>query len=370
MAYECLYSESKEKRIEGCDLVQLWSCRGRIPVAIEATATFTRILEDSESPEETQRNSLSMAVVRFVNGIMDQQQKQIQAQSISKLAQKVNFPRFLVDIRHETTHSNLPSLEMLKMAALKSLEWLKTAYWDAQKNYLPSLKKTISHSLQIYKAERIIVLQSTANQPKRKKMADSVINEDKMAQKCLSEIENFMVSGLIRNVFYEEFFSFISSSDSFDFWLPFIETFGRMTDKLFSVEMFQCLIELCCCEDDQNIQYLNLFFWLFSKFSLSTSDVEHLVSATFRFPSGASAKIRELLQPDRIKVKIETSLVDIDDDLERMKNKLASLKEAKKLNLSTPAWKVSDNWKPCPLGLIPHQTSKELMINLFTLYKE
>lgn len=65
----------------------------------------------------------------MVNGITDSQQKGRVAVSVASLATAAGLPRLLVDLRHEATHNELPSLQVLRLAAQQALAWLRTNYW-------------------------------------------------------------------------------------------------------------------------------------------------------------------------------------------------------------------------------------------------
>lgn len=67
--YSKLYSESKDIREQGVKRVKSWVSRGRIPISAESTM----ILVDCEL--SCNRLQLSMAIVRFVNGLVDNGQK-------------------------------------------------------------------------------------------------------------------------------------------------------------------------------------------------------------------------------------------------------------------------------------------------------
>lgn len=45
---------------------------------------------------------------------------------------KIGLPDWLVDVRHEATHSALPSLDVLRAACNVALAWLRTQYWESQ----------------------------------------------------------------------------------------------------------------------------------------------------------------------------------------------------------------------------------------------
>jgi hypothetical protein len=65
----------------------------------------------------------------MVNGIADSQQKGRVALSVNALAESAGLSRLLVDIRHEATHNELPSLSTLQLAARQALDWLVQQYW-------------------------------------------------------------------------------------------------------------------------------------------------------------------------------------------------------------------------------------------------
>ena len=53
----------------------------------------------------------------------------------------VGLPRILVDVRHEASHNELPSLALLRLAANSALTWLAHSYWQAQADHV-ILRKT------------------------------------------------------------------------------------------------------------------------------------------------------------------------------------------------------------------------------------
>jgi hypothetical protein len=75
------------------------------------------------------RMQYAAALVRMVNGIADSQQRARVAVSVAGLAEAAGLSRLLVDVRHEATHNELPSLPTLQLAARQALDWLLTQYW-------------------------------------------------------------------------------------------------------------------------------------------------------------------------------------------------------------------------------------------------
>ena len=82
---------------------------------------------------------LSQAVIRTINGLVDEHQQNFYAVSILSLAGSIGLPAWLVELRHEATHGKLPNLFVLKTSVEALLSWLRVNYWQAQSEYLISL---------------------------------------------------------------------------------------------------------------------------------------------------------------------------------------------------------------------------------------
>jgi len=55
----------------------------------------------------------------------------------------------LVDIRHEATHNELPSLALLRLAAGHALDWLRASYWQRQADHVAAEHARIRQLLQV-----------------------------------------------------------------------------------------------------------------------------------------------------------------------------------------------------------------------------
>jgi ribosomal biogenesis protein LAS1 len=65
----------------------------------------------------------AMAVLRFLNHLATLAKNK--AQSLYNMAAKLHIPDWIVNIRHDTSHShNLPSLTILREAAHICLDWI------------------------------------------------------------------------------------------------------------------------------------------------------------------------------------------------------------------------------------------------------
>lgn len=56
----------------------------------------------------------------------------VYARSVHSIAEEIGIPDWLVDLRHEATHANLPSQDTLRAGVKVALSWLQKEYWEAQ----------------------------------------------------------------------------------------------------------------------------------------------------------------------------------------------------------------------------------------------
>ncbi|MBA0850526.1 hypothetical protein Goshw_000785, partial [Gossypium schwendimanii] len=57
--------------------------------------------------------------------------------SIADAADAIGIPRRLIDVRHEGSHRDLPSLTIARDSSVVALNWLKSYYWEPQKKQIP-----------------------------------------------------------------------------------------------------------------------------------------------------------------------------------------------------------------------------------------
>ncbi|KAF9174253.1 profilin, required for normal timing of actin polymerization in response to thermal stress [Mortierella sp. AD011] len=116
--------------------VKAWEARGKLPHAIDSTASFVgAIVRDwsQTCSDQDLRLMYSMVFIRFVNGYVDGFQTSNSAKSIAYLAvEKVGMPKWFVELRHTATHDYLPSLTILRSAAQQALAWINDNYWMPQ----------------------------------------------------------------------------------------------------------------------------------------------------------------------------------------------------------------------------------------------
>ena len=66
----------------------------------------------------------------FVTGLLDMQQDKQRKMSMFSVAKTIGLPATFVELRHQATHEQLPSLARLRAAANKALAWIWDYYWQ------------------------------------------------------------------------------------------------------------------------------------------------------------------------------------------------------------------------------------------------
>lgn len=86
---------------------------------------------------------LAEVLIRIINIIMDQLRKNKKANSLNMylIAKDLDLPEFIIDIRHSSTHKNLPSFNELLFAVEYMLYWIKIKLIDPKYNYFIREKK-------------------------------------------------------------------------------------------------------------------------------------------------------------------------------------------------------------------------------------
>ena len=74
---------------------------------------------------------MTLALIRFVNSLLDPLQRRDKNLPLSILASTASLPASFVEIRHWGTHeTSLPGMEVLRDMGIRALEWLWHNYWN------------------------------------------------------------------------------------------------------------------------------------------------------------------------------------------------------------------------------------------------
>ncbi|GAA5926662.1 hypothetical protein JCM1841_003197 [Sporobolomyces salmonicolor] len=163
-----------QRQLEAISRIKVWQTRASCPHAVESTANFLElILRDAATPAQSGgyrpsahelRLGYSMAIIRFVNSLVDPLQTTYFARSIASLAAQLGLPLWFVELRHQATHEELPALPVLRDGARQALDWLYTHYW------LPAISSSSSSSSS-FSSPRSNPLPSAALEPLRASLA-------------------------------------------------------------------------------------------------------------------------------------------------------------------------------------------------------
>jgi len=160
--------DGPEMRAEACSLVWAWRTRGNLPHAVESTALLTEaILHDDASKQSVFSIRATYAAVfcRFVTGLVDSKIHG-KKQTMYQKAMSLGLPASFVELRHEATHRDLPSLVVLRSAAQRSMEWLWQFYWvkvmDVNSENVVSLEPQPCHDISAVRISIRHILQSVS----------------------------------------------------------------------------------------------------------------------------------------------------------------------------------------------------------------
>ncbi|KAK4219284.1 rRNA-processing protein las1 [Rhypophila decipiens] len=131
--------DEKEASSSAVARVSMWMQRGNCPHLVESTALLVAAILDDQRQSSSSgfgggsayaaRAAYSAAFSRFVTGLLDSQQNTVRKMSMYDLAKSVGLPATFVELRHQATHEELPSLIRLRTAAGKALDWIWEYYW-------------------------------------------------------------------------------------------------------------------------------------------------------------------------------------------------------------------------------------------------
>lgn len=131
-------NETRPEQHRAVARVSMWMQRGNCPHMVESTALLMAAMlndQDAASSENAAssayaiRAAYSAAFSRFVTGLLDGHQDKQRKQSMYSIAKTIGLPATFVELRHQSTHEQLPSLAKLRSAAKKALLWIWDYYW-------------------------------------------------------------------------------------------------------------------------------------------------------------------------------------------------------------------------------------------------
>ncbi|TGJ86173.1 hypothetical protein E0Z10_g2604 [Xylaria hypoxylon] len=129
--------DAERRQQHAVSRVSMWMQRGGCPHLVESTALLTAAVLSDLHESRTKANSSSYAIraaysaafSRFVTGLLDGQQDKLRKMSMYSIAKNIGLPATFVELRHQATHEQLPSLSKLRSASNNALAWIWEFYW-------------------------------------------------------------------------------------------------------------------------------------------------------------------------------------------------------------------------------------------------
>eukprot|EP00904_Undaria_pinnatifida_P007944 jgi/Undpi1/427/HiC_scaffold_1.g00423.m1 len=158
-----LFSHEPYLRYLGVQHVAAWRSRERVPHAVETTSQLVEVRLNDAAPlgggvagpsrsEEELRLVYSAVIIRAINGLTGHEQKTGHAIPVSSLAREIGIPTWLVDIRHEAAHKQLPGIVILRLASDFLVDYLWGRYWGPQAEHLGFVRNAFDQLISRYKA--------------------------------------------------------------------------------------------------------------------------------------------------------------------------------------------------------------------------
>ncbi|KAH0522262.1 hypothetical protein TsFJ059_006140 [Trichoderma semiorbis] len=150
--------------------VSMWMQRGNCPHMVESTALLMAAVLSDEAAATGNAGASTYAVraayaaafSRFVTGLLDGHQDKLRKQSMYSIAKNIGLPATFVELRHQATHEQLPSLAKLRSAARKALVWIWDYYWkhlgEAEKAKDPCKELVLSYLREDDEAARLRIM--------------------------------------------------------------------------------------------------------------------------------------------------------------------------------------------------------------------
>eukprot|EP00658_Telonema_sp_P-2_P026030 TRINITY_DN20499_c0_g1_i1.p1 TRINITY_DN20499_c0_g1~~TRINITY_DN20499_c0_g1_i1.p1 ORF type:complete len:434 (+),score=94.47 TRINITY_DN20499_c0_g1_i1:119-1420(+) len=355
---DMLFSPSYQ--LAGLRRLEAWNHRGRVPVAVEASAaligaqTMDQLVRSMPRSaqvvlERQCRHSYALAILRCVNGMVDPNQKGKVAISVSCLADKMQLPRHLVDLRHDATHGVLPSLQVLRAAAQEAVLWLKENYWERQRKAVTSSRSAIVKAVGRYavdlEAEEwdeqrahdfVSTLQTTGTTP------------DSVKSSLVPELLRCLVGAAL-------------TQGALDRWVSTIAIMAtELFDHLTAALLLVGVAELIACNDiHKRSRYAIVLGRLLSGLDRGHPVHRRLLLICVSSPNPETAAVAEAILQKQVCSDSEASSIRGVFEVSRMGRKRKRCRES-----AGEGWAVANNWVSRPIGLLANGELPDLRINL------
>ncbi|CAJ1975194.1 unnamed protein product [Sphenostylis stenocarpa] len=360
--------------------------RGSMPVFIEVTASIIEIqLQDSYFRQD-QMNEAShseemlamlycMAVMRLVNVAVEKTRKK-EVTSIAVAADAIGILRMLIDIQHEGSHRELPTLKIVRSASVKALDWLKSYYWEPQSKAIPfqgegitKVKKEIKSKIR----ELAVFLKFNGNVHQTSRPGGSKKQITKILKYVLRLYSSF--SSEIVSMLLEYLLKALSSSELeenaddasiglttenvlADWKLILLKLCNKEPELLLNLlkevlDMIESQEDMKHEEDNPNmgISQSRTKFWLSSLFAWLVGILSKVPSAAAHMPKGVLLELlRRCLLISQLfnKQPVDSAL-----QITELMDDISLMQKVQKFSYVSFTWTLEKSWNPCPIGMLP-----------------
>lgn len=388
---DCFYPKNEGQSAEGirrqaCATTRMWASRCPLPHSVEATSFLTEgiLMNDSYASTQAKRLAMSMAIVRFVNGLLDPAQQAQYAISLHTLAKTLRLPASFVEMRHAATHETLPSIEVLSESIRRALHWLYLNYWISEQTHEKQSSPTMHEQAAIF----LHTLQKWQDQKSGEGRRGIQTYTDVVQRLIRITGPHLLGEVLVKNAIAEN--DILSGSQGskptnsdFAKWMPLLDALVTCAAHIPQDFLMACVRSVTSLSTTAGSKEV-LVPWILrlcqpvgdSKKQIHkwTADVQQVLSACSSAPNKWSKRLVEQLvsqdpfltfahgpifskldsiAPAKVDRK-RTSLEDLEAEVTERRKRLLELQQEEAVPARLPArlrgWQQCDNWVSKPIG--------------------
>jgi hypothetical protein len=399
--FKNLYSVEEEKRLLGINRVKAWANRTKLPHSIESTSNLVEVglqgRKKSSCSEKEISLLLCMALIRFVNGLVDAAQKGTVATSAIGIAEQLDLPIWLVEIRHQATHDRIPPLSQLRRARLQALDWLRVHYWEIQATAVQDTKETLCSLLIDYHDTRCeSLLHADNSNGKLQKLLNSITsiltsdNYSELLFPSLLQPGALFPSNAEHQVGYNT--EFLEDDYIIKVWSPLLKSCESKWNG-FAGALFHYMVDEFKSNQNHDLPLywstlntwckflIRLFMMPWQNYdcdlivknclkqsNVFTKDILEYMDHLDQIPNHLKRMYAIFQERMRIDDQFEKGILTSDvlsefqaenlyQELEELSNRIPKNAMNEQINeVSAKEWEVMSTWTKCPIGLIPGAT--------------
>lgn len=326
--FDLLFSGNDEEQQLGVDIVEIWKIRSagstKLSLSIQLTSDLVQafLVFKSEGASNAVMLMLSAVFIRFVSLISDLDQVKKNRQPVSKVFSELGIPVWISELRNDSAHASLPSVDVTTAALKTCLNYLKESYWFPHWHILYEMSDQSGA-----KVQKIVQLW----------LAKDI--EEKQLKRELHKMCINAKSSTLRHVVQviESMLPLHKFEISEQFWNPFTDLFGN--DFMFSIlssekvclyslfpELFNKYYEALNLDTGQSVTLLKTCLRSKNLELLSSKEFSNFVALNF---ADSSVDVKPLLAAmNCLKGETELSFDEVSENhVNKLQEKLTEIDE-------------------------------------------